>query len=147
MNNRKIALGPGAASLILIIVVLALCMLSMLTLGTARNDASLGERARERIEGVYALNDRAEQRLAELDAALTETWAEADGTKGWLEELAERLPEDMTLDGDIVSWTEPDENRRLACEVRVYPQGEEKRVEWISHRLIVDEPEGYTEWD
>ena len=30
MNKRKIALGPGAASLILIVVVLSLCMLAML---------------------------------------------------------------------------------------------------------------------
>ena len=147
MNNRKIALGPGAASLILIVVVLALCMLSMLTLVTARNDVNLGNRTREMIESVYALNDRAERRLAELDAVLADIRAEAAGTEDWLEELSDRLPGDMTLDGDIVSWTEPGENRRLDCQVRVYPQGEAKRVEWVSHRLIVDEPEGYTEWD
>ena len=147
MNNRKIALGPGAASLILIVVVLALCMLSMLTLVTARNDVNLGNRTREMIENVYTLNDRAERRLAELDAVLADIRAEADGTEEWPEAFSDRLPEDMTLDGDIVSWTEPGENRRLDCQVRVYPQGEANRLEWVSHRLIVDEPEGYTEWD
>ena len=45
MNKRKVALGPGAASLILIVVVLALCMMAMLTQISARNDYNLCSRS------------------------------------------------------------------------------------------------------
>ena len=66
MNKRKIALGPGAASLILIVVVLSLCMLAMLTQIASRNDFSLASRSAEMITRVYELSDRSERRLAEL---------------------------------------------------------------------------------
>ena len=38
MNKRKVALGPGAASLILIVVVLSLSMLAMLAQVGVRSD-------------------------------------------------------------------------------------------------------------
>ena len=68
MNKRKVALGPGAASLILIVVVLALCMMSMLTQISARNDYNLCSRSAEMVQRVYELNALSEQKLAELDA-------------------------------------------------------------------------------
>ena len=70
MNKRKIALGPGAASLILIVVVLSLCMLAMLAQIGSRNDMSLSSRSAEMITRVYELRDQSERRLAELDAEL-----------------------------------------------------------------------------
>ena len=138
MNNRKIALGPGAASLILIVVVLALCMLSMLTLVTAKNDMHLAGRSAEMIRQVYELNSESERHLAELDAALVKAAGEAGEAE---------LPEMMTMEEDIVSWTETKDNRHLDCQVRVKAPGEGKRTEWVSHRLIVEEPEGDWEWD
>ena len=66
MNKRKVALGPGAASLILIVVMLSLCMLAMLMQIGSRNDNSLTTRSSEMISRVYQLNERAERRLAEL---------------------------------------------------------------------------------
>ena len=55
--KRKIALGPGAASLILIVVILSLCMLTMLMQIGARNDLSLASRGTEMITRVYELFD------------------------------------------------------------------------------------------
>ena len=104
MNKRKIALGPGAASLILIVVVLSLCMLAMLAQIGARNDYSLSSRS------------------------------------------AENLPEDMTLDEDVVSWSEPLDNRTMNCEVKILDPGESPRAKWISYKLKVDEPEEDWEW-
>ena len=45
MNKRKIAVGPGASSLILIAVVLALSVLTVLTMIAARNDEALAQRS------------------------------------------------------------------------------------------------------
>ena len=64
MNKRKVALGPGAASLILIVVMLSLCMLSMLMEIGSRNDYSLTQRSTDMIIRVYNLNAGSEKRLA-----------------------------------------------------------------------------------
>ena len=54
MNRRStVSLGPGASSLILIFVVLALSVLGMLSLLTARNDLKFSERSAQVIEAVY----------------------------------------------------------------------------------------------
>ena len=75
--KRKVALGPGAASLILIVVVLSLCMMAMLTQIGARNDYNLCKRSAEMVQRVYELNAQSEQKLAELDAVLVKAQAEA----------------------------------------------------------------------
>ena len=62
MNKRKVALGPGAASLILIIVVLSLCMIAMLTQIAAKNDYNLCARSADMVQRVYELNAQSEQR-------------------------------------------------------------------------------------
>ena len=49
MNKRKVALGPGSASLILIVVVLSLSMLAMLAQVGVRSDYSLAARSTEMI--------------------------------------------------------------------------------------------------
>ena len=64
MNKRKVALGPGAASLILIVVVLSLCMMAMLTQISARSDYNLCTRSAEMVQRVYELNAQSEQKLA-----------------------------------------------------------------------------------
>ena len=146
MNKRKIALGPGAASLILIVVVLSLCMLAMLAQIGSRNDYSLASRSAEMITHVYELQDHSERRMAELDAILVKCQAEADNMEAYLELVEENLPADMELDEDIVSWTEPLDNRTMNCEVQLAEPGESPRAKWITYKLVVDEPEEDWEW-
>ena len=141
MNKRKIALGPGAASLILIVVVLSLCMLAMLAQIGSRNDFSLASRSAEMITRVYELSDQSERRFAELDAILARCQKEAQDTEAYLELVEASLPEDMTLDGDLVSWTEPLDNRTMNCEVKLAEPGAMPRAQWTNYRLKVDEPE------
>ena len=147
MNKRKVALGPGAASLILIVVVLALCMMSMLTQISARNDYNLCSRSAEMVQRVYELNALSEQKLAELDAVLVSARKEAgDSMDAYLEKVKSLLPEEMSLDEDRISWTEPLDNRNLECIVQLLPPGEKQRTKWVSHKLVVDEPEDDWEW-
>jgi hypothetical protein len=147
VNKRKIALGPGAASLILIVVTLSLCMLAMLTMISGQNDQSLSLRSATMIESVYTLSATSEKRLAELDQILVRALKEAEDEESYLQIVEDNLPEDMTLDEDIVSWNEPLDNRSLECAVRLLPGGEGKRMVWVSHKLIVDEPEDDWEWN
>ena len=146
MNKRKVALGPGAASLILIVVVLSLCMMAMLTQIGSRNDYNLCTRSAEMVQRVYVLNAQSEQKLADLDALLVEAQKDATDMDAYLARVEEILPEDMTLDEDQVTWTEPLDNRNLECIVQLLPPGEKQRTKWISHKLVVDEPEDDWEW-
>ena len=146
MNKRKVALGPGAASLILIVVALSLCMMAMLTQISARNDYNLCTRSAEMVQRVYELNARSEQRLAELDAVLAKAGKDAEGMDAYLEKVGSSLPEGMTLEEDRIQWSEPLDNRNLECIVQLLPPGEKQRTKWVSHKLVVDEPEDDWEW-
>ena len=146
MNKRKIALGPGAASLILIVVVLSLCMLAMLAQIGSRNDLSLSSRSAEMITRVYELRDQSERRMAELDSILVRCQAEAKEKDAYLELVGKSLPEGMTLEEDTVSWSEPLDNRTMNCKVKIADPGETPRAKWISYKLKVDEPEEDWEW-
>ena len=141
MNKRKIALGPGAASLILIVVVLSLCMLAMLAQIGARNDYHLASRSAEMITRVYELRDHSEHRMAELDTVLARCGAGEQDREAFLAKVEENLPEGMTLDENIVSWSEPLDNRTMNCEVEILDPGETPRARWITYKLKVDEPE------
>lgn len=146
MNKRKVALGPGAASLILIVVALSLCMMAMLTQISARNDYNLCSRSAEMVQRVYELNAQSEKRLAELDAVLAIAQKESPDQEGYLAKVGESLPEGMTLEEDRVTWLEPLDNRNLECVVQLLPPGEAQRTKWVSHKLVVDEPEDDWEW-
>ena len=146
MNKRKVALGPGAVSLILIAVVLSLCMIAMLTQISARNDYNLCSRSAAMVQRVYELNAQSEQKLADLDAALVSARKDAADMNSYLAKVEELLPEGMTLDEDRITWTEPLDNRNLECIVQLLPLEEEQRAKWISHKLVVEEPEDDWEW-
>lgn len=146
MNKRKVALGPGAASLILIVVVLALCMMAMLTQISARSDYNLCTRSAEMVQRVYELNAQSEQKLADLDAALVKAREGASDMDSYLAKVKASLPEGMTLEEDRIQWTEPLDNRNLQCIVQLLPPGEKERTKWIAHKLVVDEPEEEWEW-
>ena len=146
MNKRKIALGPGAASLILIVVVLSLCMLAILTQIAAKNDYNLCTRSAEMVQKVYELNAQSEQNFARLDSVLVSARKETTDMQAYLDKVKEMLPEGMTLDEDRVTWTEPLDNRNLECIVQLLPIEDTQRAKWISHKLVVEEPEDDWEW-
>ena len=141
MNKRKVALGPGAASLILIIVVLSLCMIAMLTQIAAKNDYNLCTRSADMVQRVYELNAQSEQKMAALDTVLLQARGEAEDMKAYLDKVKEMLPEGMELEEDRITWTEPLDNRNLECIVQLLPLEETQRAKWISHKLVVEEPE------
>ena len=146
MNKRKVALGPGAASLILIVVVLSLCMLAMLAQIGSRNDYSLASRSAEMITRVYQLHDKSERKMAELDAILVRCQKETTDMASYLAKVEESLPSDMTLNEDIVSWQEPLDNRTMNCEVKLLEPGQKERAKWVTYKLKVEEPEEDWEW-
>ena len=69
-RKSSISFGPGAASLILIFVVLTLSVLGMLSLMNSRSDKVLSARHASVTESVYTLNAQAEKHRAALDRIL-----------------------------------------------------------------------------
>ena len=66
MNQREYRIGPGAASLMLLVVVLSMSALGMLAMMSARSDESLSLRSQDVARQVAELNVSAEQSLARL---------------------------------------------------------------------------------
>ena len=150
MNKRKIAVGPGASSLILIAVVLALSVLTVLTMIAARNDEALAQRSAETRQEVYGLFAAGEKSMARLDAVLAACRADKPSDmESYLARVAEKLPEGMKLREDVVSWTEKTETRALECAARVTEPGETARAVWTMHRLTAGdiwEDEGFDDF-
>lgn len=137
MNRRsRISFGPGAASLILIVVVLSMSVLGILALMNARNDSRLSQRSMQVIEAGYALSAKAEHTLAGLDETAAKCADSAADDAAYAEAVRRALPAGMTLDDDrVIAWTETDGARTLECAVALAPLGEGTRLNWTKHRL------------
>ena len=146
MNRRSaISLGPGASSLILIFVVLAMAVLSMLSLMTARNNLKFSERSAAVIGSVYQLNEIAEERHAEVDRILAACAENTSSDEEYLAAIEAALPENMELFENEISWSESDGARMLDLALRVLPLNEGGGSVWIRHDLMAET--GDEEWD
>lgn len=91
MRGRVYRIGPGASSLLLILLTLALTALGMLALLSARADHALSVRARDLTQAYYGAKALSQERLAELDALLA--GAEASGAGGYFVKIEQTLPD------------------------------------------------------
>lgn len=135
MKKREYHIGPGAASLMLIAVVLSLSALGLLSLNNARNDLNLARRNAAVNTEIALLNDLSERSLAALDAVLAEC-AHAKTEEEYLSMVRENLPEAMMLEDRTVLWTETGDGRELECAAAIAPLGESPRAKWTIHRHI-----------
>lgn len=145
MNRRRISFGPGAASLLLVVIVLVLSLLGLLTLTCARNDLALSRRSAQTAEQTAELFARAERSRALLEDALSECAAKAETDADYLDLAAGALPEGMALEGREVAWTEQGEGRTLTCRVELAGKDVLPRTIWRAHRLDAAAGAGWTE--
>ena len=128
MNKREFHIGPGAASLLLVVVVLSMSVLGMLALLNARSDANLSARSVAVTKEIYALNCSCEESIAMLDGLLAECAKET--MDDYLVALEKRLPENMILQENKVLWQEKiGSQRALCCEVEIAPPGTFPRLQ------------------
>ena len=138
MKRREVHIGPGAPSLLLVVVVVGMSVLGLLALMSARSDAKLAARSRSFVEAEYEISARAEETLAALDAVLAQCAGEAD----YLAAVAARLPEGFEMDGNIISWTEAGAlGRSLYCAVEIGEAGATPRCIWREHSFLPAEVE------
>ena len=139
MKKREFHIGPGAASLMLIAVVLAMSILGLLSLMNARTDVQMARRSAGVAENAAALDAASERSLARLDEVLRTCAAQAGSDEDYIALVAENLPEDMVLEGREVLWTETGaDNRTLECGAEIAPLGAEKRLSWSIHRHFTE---------
>lgn len=136
MKRRGVTIGPGAPSLLLVVVVVAMSVLGLLALMSARSDAQLTRRSLEYTVGEYERAAQAERSLAQLDGVL----AACAGEEDYLAAVSRQLSEGMTLDGRVVRWTESgDTGRSLCCAVELQEDGAKTRFRWLEHQFIANE--------
>ena len=136
MNRKsRVSFGPGAASLILIVVILSMSVLGILSLMSARSDSRLSDRSAQVVEAACELSCRAERTLSELDALAVKCRGKAADDEEYLSLVEEGLSADMDMEDRTISWTEEDEARTLECAVELLPMGDAERYSWRVHRL------------
>ena len=134
-KKSMISFGPGASSLILIFVVLALSILGILSLMNSRNDIRLSERNVQVTEAVYALQTAAEEKRAALDTLLGQAVREAGGEEAYSSAVKEALPDGVAWEDGVLSWEETDGFRSLYCALEIQPLDAQERTRWIHFEL------------
>ena len=142
MKKRSgITLGPGASSLILIFVVLALSVLALLSLMNARSDLSLSERSAQVAQAAAEFQVKMEEKRAALDGILAQAAEKAQDDSAYLSVVAAALPEEMAMYDREISWLELDSwegangLRQMNCAVELLPLGSSPRVRWLRHDM------------
>lgn len=142
MRDREYRIGPGAVSLLLVVVVVSMSVLGLLALISSRGDYALTERSTLFVVNEYNTSAKAEETLASLDEILLNCEKDAKNDQEYLEAIAAALPEDMILMDRAVSWTEEAEGgRSLFCEVEILPLDDEERFVRRSFMFMVSETE------
>lgn len=145
MNTKsRFSFGPGAASLILIVVMLSMSVLGMLALMHARNDVRLSDRSAQVARAGYALSAEAEARLSRLDAVAAHYAAVADDDGAYALAVRTYLPEDMEMLDRVISWRQTDGTRTLQCAVELNPLGSKHRFTWVEHRMTAVTEEAWS---
>ena len=140
-RNSYISIGPGAASLILILVVLCMSILGMLSLVTVRNDERFSDRSIQVAGEIYGLHAQAERMYADIaDACSTARQGAAD-QESYMAALTGSLPGEAALSGDEISFSITGGERILTCAVRVLPLESEKTIEWITYTMAKEAEE------
>lgn len=134
-KQSRVSFGPGAASLILIVVILSMSVLGILSLMSARSDSRLSDRSAQVVEASYALMQSAEHTLSELDELALSLRAQASDDESYALLFSERLPANVTLEEGVLSWEETDGVRTLECAVELMPLSSQQRLVWMRHSL------------
>ena len=139
-------MGPGAASMTLIIVMLSVSVLGMLALMSSRSDLQLEERSIQVVQGTYRMYEQAEISLAELDEIAAVCAEGALSDEDYMTAVGESLPEGYRLEERQIRWEISDGQRTLELAAEVLPLGSDSRLRRVRHVMSAD-MEGSWDWD
>lgn len=128
--RRRYHIGPGAASLVMIVVILCLTVLGILTWSSARADLRLSQRDVEMVQGYYQADARAQQTLAQVDQVLRDAGTQAQNWQDYEALLDEGLPEGVSRRQDLVVYTiDAGAQRAIRVALRLMPLGQGRRYQ------------------
>lgn len=108
--------GPGASTVLLILLVMCLTMLGALSMVSARNDLAVSQRALQAEGTYYQARIHAAQALAELDEALV---------SGEIQ------------DKKVILEIPVDDHRMIRMAAEIMPEGSSSRYELIENRVVI----------
>lgn len=130
-------IGPGAASILLVIVVVSMSILGLLALSEARNEARLSEKNAAYVKEKSQTETNAEKTLMHLDEILVSARKNTDNNDEYLEYIKKALPGGMTMEGDLLSWTQAGGGAKsLLITIRILPTESPVRFEWTRREII-----------
>lgn len=148
-QNRGTRVGLGAASLIMILLVLCLVLMGVLSLMSARADLSLSRRHAELAEGYAKASASAQQALSQLDALLVEARdaAQSDaqyaGHRTEIEAIGETSIEWLDEKNARMQFDAGEERLIEVCiACKSWDEARDARYEITSYRLV-----DMKEWD
>ncbi|MDO4546791.1 MAG: hypothetical protein Q4D04_01695 [Clostridia bacterium] len=125
MNGRGFRIGPGAASLMLIVLVLCMSIVGILAFVSAVGDVKLSERSAEMTREYYAADGICSQRLAALDAALLKAEYNAVDDEAYIREITSSLGDEYHVDGrEVTLMIDAKYDRHILCRAFIYTLGE-----------------------
>lgn len=120
--------GPGASTVLLILLVMCLAMLGALSLSVARNDLAVTHRAIEAENAYYQAQKAVARKLAALDEAIINAGEDLSAVEGWQQETG------------LISFDTPvDEFRSIRLTLRPLASGSEQRYRIIENRVFINE--------
>ena len=148
-RNQSARVGLGAASLIMILLVLCLALMGVLSLMCARADLSLSRRHADLAEGYAKASAQAQSALTNLDELLFEAWSSAQDEMQYTSVCAEIVQAgnaaiEWATEQDAVMRFDAGEERVLevVLERKPWSEAQEMRYKLVSYRLV-----DMKEWD
>ena len=139
-------IGPGAASLVMIVVMLCLSVLGILTWSSARADLRLSQRENEMTAGYYLADAQAQRLLAQLDGVLAASAAAAVDWRDYLARIDSAMPQGVSRLGDVLSYTQDATALRgLRVQLRLTPLGGLARYQ-LEAWVLEDETSWEEDW-
>ena len=135
-GKNSYRIGPGAASLLLIVLVLCLTVLGILALSSARSDYRLAQRNESMIQGYYKADAQTQRALADLDAVIVEARALATDSQAYMQAIDDNLPAGFELEDDkVVYRADAGADRSLEMSVHIGDLDEQQRYNVLSVNL------------
>ena len=133
MNKYGFRIGPGAASIILVIVVVTMSILGVLALSEAKTEKTLSEKSTQFVKEENLLEYNVQFTVMQLDEIISS----ARGQSDFLSYTKETIPENVSMTEDRLSFeTSLDGSKFLEITIRILPDTEDERFEYVSRRIF-----------
>lgn len=150
-KNRKIALGVGYVSVMLIFAVICLTIFAVLSFKAAMSTDSFNDRSGEFLKQYYAADAKAKETLSKLNDSMSE----ARGSMFFEEEFEasakaiDGVSVKQSADGFTASYTVPINDRQeLSVGIHFYNDGKYRIEQWQSRDVGFDDTESHLGvWD